>query len=85
LSGVDGTAGGRRYRAQFLRNGGDVPLMVVAVGSGEQISMALPQLGEMRHAASLLMRSRQDRRLVPSRLQARAVTTAITATRAISM
>jgi PII-like signaling protein len=50
LSGVDGTAGGRRHRAQFLRNGGDVPLMVVAVGSGEQISMALPELGSLfRH------------------------------------
>jgi PII-like signaling protein len=50
LSGVDGTAGGRRHRAQFLRYGGDVPLMVVAVGSGERIGMLLPELGGLfRH------------------------------------
>jgi PII-like signaling protein len=50
LSGVDGTAGGRRRRAQFLRYGGDAPLMVVAVSSGERIGMMLPELGGLfRH------------------------------------
>jgi PII-like signaling protein len=50
LSGVDGSAGGRRQRAQFLRHGGDAPLMVIAVGSGEQIAMMLPELGGLfRH------------------------------------
>ena len=50
LSGVDGTAGRLRHHAQFLRNGGDVPLMVVAVGSGERIAMVLPELGGLfRH------------------------------------
>jgi PII-like signaling protein len=50
LSGVDGTAGGRRHRTQFLRHGADVPLMVVAVGSGQRIAMMLPELGGLfRH------------------------------------
>jgi PII-like signaling protein len=50
LSGVDGTAGGRRQRAQFLRHGADAPLMVVAVSSGERIGMMLPELGGLfRH------------------------------------
>ena len=50
LSGVDGTARGRRQRAQFLRHGADTPLMVVAVGSGERIGMVLPELGGLfRH------------------------------------
>jgi len=50
LSGVDGTAGGRRQRAQFLRHGADASLMVVAVGSGERIGMMLPELGGLfRH------------------------------------
>jgi PII-like signaling protein len=50
LSGVEGSAGGRRQRAQFLRHGGDAPLMVIAVGSGEQIAMMLPELGGLfRH------------------------------------
>ena len=45
LPAVDGTAGGLRHRAQFLRPGADAPLMVVAVGSGERIAMVLPELG----------------------------------------
>jgi PII-like signaling protein len=50
LSGVDGTAGGLRHHAQFLRPGADAPLMVVAVGSGERIAMVLPELGGLfRH------------------------------------
>jgi PII-like signaling protein len=50
LSGVDGTAGGLRHQAQFLRNGSDAQLTVVAVGSGERIAMALPELGGLfRH------------------------------------
>jgi PII-like signaling protein len=50
LPGVDGTAGGRRQRAQFLRHGAYAPLLVVAVGSGERIGMVLPELGGLfRH------------------------------------
>jgi PII-like signaling protein len=55
LSGVDGTAGGLRHHAQFLRYGGDAPLTVVAVGSGERIAMALPELGGLfRHPVMTL-------------------------------
>jgi PII-like signaling protein len=50
LSGIDGTMGGRRQRAQFFRHGADAPLMVVAVGSGQRIAMLLPELGGLfRH------------------------------------
>jgi PII-like signaling protein len=50
LPGVDGTAGGRRQRAQFLRHGAYAPLIVVAVGSGERIGTMLPELGGLfRH------------------------------------
>jgi PII-like signaling protein len=50
LSGTDGTAGGPGQRAPFLRHGGDGPLMVVAVSSGQRIGMVLPELGGLfRH------------------------------------
>ena len=50
LSGVDGTTGGRRHRAQFLRHGAGAPLTVIAVCSGERIAMMLPELGGLfRH------------------------------------
>jgi PII-like signaling protein len=50
LSGSDGVTAGRRHWAQFLGHGGDAPLMVVAVSSGKQIGMLLPELGGLfRH------------------------------------
>ena len=50
LSGIDGTAGGRRRRAHPLRLGARAPLMVIAVGSGQRIGMLLPELGGLfRH------------------------------------
>lgn len=45
LLGVDGTAHGQRERAQFFGRNAEVPLMVIAVGSGEQIGRVLPELG----------------------------------------
>ncbi|MGH3206930.1 MAG: DUF190 domain-containing protein [Trebonia sp.] len=49
LSGAGAIADERR-RAPFLRHGGDAPLMVVAVSSGERIGMVLPELGGLfRH------------------------------------
>lgn len=45
LLGVDGTAHGQRERAQFFGRNAEVPLMVIAVGSGEQIARVLPELG----------------------------------------
>jgi PII-like signaling protein len=47
LLGVDGTRSGRRVRARFFAGNGQVPAMVVAVGSGERIARVLPELGEM--------------------------------------
>jgi len=45
LAGVDGIAHGRRQRAQFLGSHADLPMMIVAVGSGDHIDQALPELG----------------------------------------
>lgn len=43
--GVDGIAHGERQRASFFRRNADVPMMIVAVGSGERIGRVLPELG----------------------------------------
>lgn len=43
--GVDGTAHGQRQRAHFFRGNADVPVMIIAVGSGERIAAVLPELG----------------------------------------
>jgi PII-like signaling protein len=45
LSGIDGTTHGLRRHAQFLHRDADVPVMVIAVGAGNRIAMALPELG----------------------------------------
>lgn len=46
LLGVDGTIGGERRRARFFAANTDVPLLVVAVGSGERIAAALDALDD---------------------------------------
>ncbi|CAM4086475.1 hypothetical protein MB901379_03089 [Mycobacterium basiliense] len=43
--GVDGTRHGQRQRANFFARNTDVPMMIIAVGSGEVISRVLPELG----------------------------------------
>ncbi|MEB4211218.1 DUF190 domain-containing protein [Mycobacterium sp. 94-17] len=43
--GVDGTTHGHRQRAQFLDRNTDVPMMIIAVGSGTLIGRVLPELG----------------------------------------
>lgn len=45
LLGVDGTSHGQRQRARFFGRNTDVPMMIVAVGSGERIGRVLPELG----------------------------------------
>ncbi len=45
LLGVDGTAHGQRTRARFFGRNGDVPMMIIAVGSGHHIGRVLPELG----------------------------------------
>jgi PII-like signaling protein len=47
LLGVDGTAHGRRQRAAFFSRNAEVPMMIVAVGAGEQIGRVLPELGAL--------------------------------------
>ena len=47
LAGVDGTRQGRRQRAHFFSRHGDVPMMVVAVGAGQQLGALLPELGDL--------------------------------------
>jgi PII-like signaling protein len=47
LLGVDGTRHGRRARARFFARNGEVPTMIVAVGSGETIAGVLPELGRL--------------------------------------
>src|SRR6201987_5338270 len=43
--GVDGITHGDRQRAAFFGRNPDVPVMVIAVGSGELIGRVLPELG----------------------------------------
>jgi len=47
LLGVDGTAHGQRQRAAFFSRNAGTPMMVIAVGSGERIGRALPELGAL--------------------------------------
>jgi PII-like signaling protein len=47
LLGVDGTAHGRRERAAFFSRNAEVPMMVIAVGSGERIGEVVPELGAL--------------------------------------
>ena len=50
LPGTDGAICGRRQHARHLRRDADEPLMVAAVGSGQTIGMALPELAALfRH------------------------------------
>jgi PII-like signaling protein len=59
LLGVDGTAHGRRQQARLLSRNADLPMMVIAVGSGDRIGMVLPELaGLLRHPLMTLERVR---------------------------
>lgn len=50
LCGAEGTTRGRHQHAQFFQRDADVPVMVIAVGSGDRIGLVLPELGAMsRH------------------------------------
>jgi PII-like signaling protein len=45
--GVDGTKGGQRQRAHFFNRNVDVPVMLIAIGTGEQAVDAIPELEAM--------------------------------------
>jgi PII-like signaling protein len=47
LLGVDGTAHGLRQRARFFGRNAGVPMMIISIGSGEQIAGVLPELGAL--------------------------------------
>jgi PII-like signaling protein len=47
LLGVDGTAHGQRQRASFFSRNAETPMMLISVGSGEQIGRVLPELGTL--------------------------------------
>jgi PII-like signaling protein len=49
LLGVDGTRHGHRSRARFIGRNADVPMMVIAVGSGHRIAAVLPELSGLLH------------------------------------
>jgi PII-like signaling protein len=44
LLAVDGTLHGRRQRARFFARNSNVPLMLLAIGGGEELTRALPEL-----------------------------------------
>jgi PII-like signaling protein len=63
LLGVDGTRDGCRVRAKFFARNADVPIMVIAVGSGERIAQVLPELrGLLREPLMTLERVRVCKR-----------------------
>lgn len=47
LLGVDGTRGGRRFRARFFGRNAEVPTMVIAVGDTARIAQTLPELSPL--------------------------------------
>ncbi len=47
LLGVDGTVRGHRQRARFFGRNADVPVMILAVGTGKRIADVLPELDRM--------------------------------------
>jgi len=47
LLGVDGTAHGVRQRARFFGRNAEVPMMIIAIGAGEEIAGVLPELGRL--------------------------------------
>jgi PII-like signaling protein len=44
ILGVDGTAHGERYRAQFFSRNVNVPLMIISIGTAAQVSAAVAEL-----------------------------------------
>jgi PII-like signaling protein len=47
LLGVDGLRDGRRMRARLLSRNANVPIAIIAVGTGERIAAVVPELGRM--------------------------------------
>jgi PII-like signaling protein len=63
LPGIDGTAHGGRQRHRYLSHDAGAPLMVIAVGSGNEIGMVLPELATLfRHPVMTLEKVRVCKR-----------------------
>ena len=45
--GVDGTKHGQRRRARFFSRNVDIPVMIIAIGTGDQAAAAIPELEAM--------------------------------------
>ena len=55
LLGVDGMQHGVRTRARFFGRNADVPMMVIAVGRGDDIDQALPELEALLEAPQITL------------------------------
>jgi PII-like signaling protein len=53
ILGVDGTAHGERYRAQFFGRNVNVPLMIISIGTAAQVSAAVAELSAAARTAAL--------------------------------
>lgn len=63
LLGVDGTSHGTRQRAKFFGRNAEVPLMIIAVGTGEAVGAAAAELGDvLRQPLATLERVRVCKR-----------------------
>jgi PII-like signaling protein len=45
--GVDGTKNGQRQRARFFSRNVEIPIMIIAIGTGKQATVAIPELETM--------------------------------------
>lgn len=57
--GVDGTTGGRRRRARFFSANADVPVMIIAPGTGDQVAAAAPELQRLVPGATMTVERAQ--------------------------
>lgn len=57
--GVDGTVAGQRRRARFFGTNTDVPVMIIAVGTGAQVAAAAPELTRLVPAATMTVERTQ--------------------------
>jgi PII-like signaling protein len=55
LLGVDGTVRGARRRARFAGRNAEVPVMVIAVGAGDRVAAALPELRTLLHRPQMTL------------------------------
>jgi PII-like signaling protein len=53
--GVDGTKGGQRRRARFFNRNVDVPVMIIAIGTGDRAVDAIGELEAMLHQPLLTL------------------------------